>query len=99
MARNGLMAEGFIGRRSAHSSGGTVDLTLVRAGEKVSLPMDPGFDFFDPLTDTDSTGIPPEAKANRKRLVAVMARHGFRNYRREGVALHLWPGTFRRPDV
>jgi D-alanyl-D-alanine dipeptidase len=83
VARNRLLAEGYIGRRSAHSSGGTVDLTLVRAGEKISLTMGTGFDFFDPLAYTADRHVPPEAEANRKRLVAAMARQGFRNYRRE----------------
>jgi zinc D-Ala-D-Ala dipeptidase len=83
VARSRLIAEGYVGRRSGHSSGGTVDLTMVRLGEKASVPMGTGFDFFDPLAFTAAKDIPSEAKANRKRLVAAMARHGFRNYKRE----------------
>lgn len=83
VARSRLIAEGYIGRRSGHSSGGTVDLTLVRPGEKTSVPMGTGFDFFDPQASTASKDISSEAQANRKRLVAAMTRHGFRNYKRE----------------
>jgi D-alanyl-D-alanine dipeptidase len=45
--------------------------------------MGTGFDFFDPLAFTASRAVSPEARANRKRLVGAMARHGFRNYERE----------------
>lgn len=83
VARNRLVAEGYIGRRSGHSSGGTVDLTLMRLGEKVAAPMGTGFDFFDPRAFTASGEISAAARANRTRLVAAMMRHGFRNYRRE----------------
>ena len=83
VARNHLLAEGYIGRRSSHSSGGTVDLTLVRLGEKTSMPMGTGFDFFDPLAYTASRQVSAEARANRKLLVDAMAHRGFRNYKRE----------------
>jgi zinc D-Ala-D-Ala dipeptidase len=83
VARNRLVTEGYIGRRSGHSSGGTVDLTLVRLGEKVSVPMGTGFDFFDPRASTASKDISKQAKANRQRLSAAMGRHGFNNYKRE----------------
>ena len=45
--------------------------------------MGTSFDFFDPAAFTDSSALPGDAKANRKRLVEAMARHGFLNYRRE----------------
>jgi D-alanyl-D-alanine dipeptidase len=81
-ARNRLIAEGYIAKKSGHSSGGTVDLTLVRL-DRMPVPMGTGFDFFDPLAFTASKAVSPEARANRKRLVRAMARHGFRNYERE----------------
>lgn len=83
VARNRLLAEGYIGRKSGHSSGGTVDLTLLRLADRSPLPMGTSFDFFDPAAFTDSSALPGDAKANRKRLVEAMARHGFQNYRRE----------------
>jgi D-alanyl-D-alanine dipeptidase len=86
--RTRLLAEGYIARKSGHSSGGTVDLTLVRLGRHASLPLGTDFDFFDPLARMDNRRAPPEVKANRKRLLEVMARHGFDNYQREWWHFH-----------
>ena len=83
--RNRLIAEGYIAARSGHSSGGTVDLTLVRdaAGGFKPLDMGTNFDFFDPAAATGSKKIPAEARVNRLLLVDAMAAAGFANYRRE----------------
>ena len=81
VARDRLLAEGYIGRKSSHSAGSTVDLTLIRNGKP--LDMGTGFDFFDPLAFTDARAISAAARTNRKRLVAIMKAHGFANYRRE----------------
>jgi D-alanyl-D-alanine dipeptidase len=83
--RNRLIVEGYIGRTSGHSSGGTVDLTLVRLSEvgHTLLPMGTAFDFFDPLASTKSNRIAAEARASRRLLVEAMSARGFRNYRRE----------------
>lgn len=90
--RDRLIAEGYIGRRSGHSSGGTVDLTLARLTDAgpVPMPMGTAFDVFDPAAHTASTAVSKEARANRRRLVEAMERHGFRNYHREW-----WHFSFR----
>jgi D-alanyl-D-alanine dipeptidase len=80
--RDRLITEGYIGRRSGHSSGSTVDLTLVTL-DGAELDMGTGFDFFDPLSHTASTGVSKTIRANRKVLVEAMQRRGFRNYSRE----------------
>ncbi len=76
-----LFELGYIGARSGHSLGATVDLGLTRAG----APLDFGsrFDLFDPRSATGSKAVPPQAQANRAKLAALMARHGFANYPRE----------------
>lgn len=78
VAKHALLAAGYIEARSGHSRGSTVDASLVRGGE----PLDFGtpFDFFDPLSHVDATGISDAARANRARLRAAMERHGFRPY-------------------
>ena len=81
IARDRLLAEGYISRRSGHSSGGTVDLTLTRGGRV--LDMGTGFDLFDPMAHTDNSKIPAAAKANRKLLIDAMTRNGFDGYKRE----------------
>lgn len=91
----------YIAKRSGHSRGAAVDLTLVRLdgsqGEKPAhspvcdvekpaseanraLDMGTAFDCFDPLSETRANGISQTQRANRERLLAVMTRHGFRNY-------------------
>lgn len=87
--RGRLIAGGYIGARSGHSSGSTIDLTLTLNGKPLS--MGTGFDFFDPLAYTNSSKIPAEARANRQRLVQAMTRAGFANYRREW-----WHFRYRR---
>lgn len=88
---------GYIARRSGHSRGGAVDLTIMKltnqdADNQVwrdgcgahnggnELDMGTGFDCFDTTSNTAATGISAEAKANRKKLLDLMRRHGFRNY-------------------
>jgi D-alanyl-D-alanine dipeptidase len=85
VARHRLVAEGYIGRRSGHSSGGSVDLTLVRLSGDGPTELDMGtiFDFFDPAARTENSRLPRAIKVNRARLLHAMQRHGFINYRRE----------------
>lgn len=82
VSRDRLIAEGYIGRRSGHSSGSTVDVTLVSL-DGGDIDMGTGFDFFDPLSHTESTGISQAVRANRALLRQAMQKHGFRNYVRE----------------
>jgi D-alanyl-D-alanine dipeptidase len=83
--RNRLVAEGYIGKASAHSSGGTVDLTLVRLTKGSFAPLDLGtsFDFFDPRAHIDSMAVSEDARKLRLLLAEAMARRGFKGYRRE----------------
>ena len=45
--------------------------------------MGTGFDCFDVKANTAASGLTPEERDNRKMLVDVMARHGFKNYDKE----------------
>lgn len=80
--RKALVAQGYIARRSGHSNGFTVDLTLTDA-KGVDLDMGTPFDFFDPRAYTASKDISKAVAERRHRLVAAMAIGGFDNYRRE----------------
>ena len=73
-----LFERGFIARRSGHSRGSTVDLTLF--DEKRGTPLDMGgpFDFFGELSHPDYAGVTPAQHANRMLLRDVMMKHGFR---------------------
>jgi D-alanyl-D-alanine dipeptidase len=48
-----------------------------------SLDMGTGFDCFDKKSFTRGTDLTRDEAARRAHLVAVMARHGFVNYKRE----------------
>jgi D-alanyl-D-alanine dipeptidase len=54
-----------------------------------SLDMGTGFDCFDPKANTDAPGLTPDQERNRKLLLDVMSRHGFKNYPKE-----IWHFTF-----
>ena len=72
-----LFAEGYIAARSGHSRGSTVDLTLVSLDTGRELNMGSRWDFFDPVSWSESRNISLLAQANRTLLKLVMMRHGF----------------------
>lgn len=78
-----LFAQGYIARRSSHSSGRTVDLTLYDPATRSQVDMGTIFDFFSPLSATASRDVSVEAQNNRGLLLRVMERHGFHNYSKE----------------
>lgn len=80
--RKRLNAEGYIARRSGHSNGYTVDLTLTDA-KGTELDMGTPFDFLDPRAHTTAKDISKAAAERRHVLVTAMAEGGFENYRRE----------------
>ncbi len=84
----------YISPTSGHSRGATLDLTLLRcdAAGRSCTPLDMGtaFDFFDARANTDSALVTPLQRANRQRLLAAMAKHGFSNY-----ALEWWHYTLK----
>jgi D-alanyl-D-alanine dipeptidase len=77
-----LIAEGFIGKKSIHSTGLAVDLCLARQ-DGSALDFGTTFDFFDPRSATAHRAISGEAKRNRSKLLELLAREGFENYHRE----------------
>ena len=108
VAKGALLKDGYIGKRSTHSSGLAVDLTLVGSGNSGKVvertgpcrgPIDDGldmgttFDCFDPMAQTADPGIAITARQSRLLLVAAMGRHGFSNYRREW-----WHFTYGHDD-
>jgi len=93
--RGDLIAKGYIGARSAHSRGSTIDLGIVPlqgapaadpacgAAGANTLDFGTGFDCFDPASETASRGVSGDVSKNRRLLVETMTAAGFRNYRRE----------------
>lgn len=93
--REKLVAEGYIGRRSAHSRGSTVDVALAPlnglgapdpdcgATQTGSLDFGTGFDCFASRSATASKAVGAQARTNRRLLTEAMRAAGFRNYPRE----------------
>lgn len=81
--KRNLFKAGYIASRSRHSSGSTIDLTIIDLKTGAELDMGTPYDFFgkaswylhDDLTETQ--------KANRKLLHDTMLANGFRHYPKE----------------
>ena len=73
-----LFEKGFIARRSGHSRGSTVDLTLLDEKSGTLLDMGGPFDFFGELSHPDYTGVTPAQYANRMLLQSAMMKRGFK---------------------
>lgn len=93
--RSDLIAEGYIGEKSSHSRGSTVDLAIApltgpgapdpacgAAGTGI-LDFGTGFDCFDEASETAHRPLSFAAEVNRKRLLDEMTAAGFANYRGE----------------
>lgn len=76
--KSALFSEGYISKKSGHSRGSTVDLTLF--DEKTGKDVDMGgtFDFFGERSHFDYKGLTPEQHDNRMLLRTIMIAHGFK---------------------
>lgn len=79
--RTKLLDDGYIARASNHNRGNTLDLTLVTLADGTELDMGTAWDTFSPASHYGAAQ--GEAKANRKRLRAVMTKHGFVPFEKE----------------
>ena len=72
-----LFSKGYIAKRSSHSRGSTVDLTLLdmRTGKEVDMGSQ--FDWFGIESHPDYRGITEEQYENRMFLQKAMVRNGF----------------------
>ena len=96
--RGDLIAEGYIGQRSSHSRGSTVDVALALADADAAAAPDPdcgaekaatldfgtGFDCFDLRSYTAHSPLPPAAVANRNRLLATCSKPASATIRTNG---------------
>lgn len=79
-----LFRLGYIAKRSGHSRGSTVDITLVRrAGGGSDPEMGTRFDFFSPKSWPADNSVGMTAQRNRALLADAMRRAGFQPYRQE----------------
>lgn len=73
-----IFSRGFVARKSGHSRGSTVDLTLVYAATGEEVDMGGPFDFFGERSHTFSEQITEQQRQNRLLLRNAMLRRGFR---------------------
>ncbi|MDF1659916.1 MAG: M15 family metallopeptidase [Verrucomicrobiales bacterium] len=82
ISKSSLVGGGYISGLSRHSSGSTVDLTLINTAGR-ELDMGTPFDFFGTESSHNSQIPTPEQQANRRKLKAAMERGGFFAYHKE----------------
>ena len=76
----------YVARRSGHSRGSTIDMTICYKDTKKEVDMGGHFDYFGPPSHPTFTGKYPggevteEHKQRRMMLREVMVRHGFNPY-------------------
>jgi D-alanyl-D-alanine dipeptidase len=73
-----LFELGYIAKRSGHTRGCAVDLTLVQKETLYDLDMGTHFDFMDPLSWHGAKGLTNEQNKNRTLLKDTMLKCGFR---------------------
>lgn len=72
-----LFVQGYIAKKSGHSRGSTIDLTLLDMKTGKEVDMGGPFDYFSELSHPDYRGITDEQYENRMMLQKVMVRNGF----------------------
>ena len=86
ISKDSLVPQGYIWKKSGHSRGSTIDLTLVyNSGKNARQEVDMGteWDFFGPESWPSYEGVPDECFERRQYLQAVMIKHGFSPLREE----------------
>ena len=78
LEKQALFAEGYIARRSSHSRGSAVDLTLLDMKTGREADMGSPFDLFSEASHPDYRGVTDEQFENRMLLQKAMIRNGFR---------------------
>ena len=87
----------FIGKRSGHSRGSAVDLTLFDMSAGVDLDMGGPFDFFGARSSFGFEGLTPTQAENRRLLRSLMTDCGFEPLEAEWWHFMLRPEPY--PDT
>ena len=75
-----LFKEGYISRKSGHSRGSTVDLTLYDLSNDIDVDMGGTFDYFGERSHTNYKHLTQEQHDNRMLLKGdIMLKHGFKS--------------------
>lgn len=78
-----LFAQGYIAKKSGHSRGSTVDVSLVDLSTMKQIDMGSIYDYFGIRSSTFYPNISDSQKNNRMILYNIMINNGFKNYSKE----------------
>lgn len=81
--KRNLFKLGFIAKKSGHSRGSTIDLTLAYKKTGALVDMGSPFDFFGEISYYNTTLVSSTQHANRKILKDAMSKQGFKPYAKE----------------
>ena len=81
--KRNLFRDGYIASKSRHSSGSTIDLTIVDLKTGKELDMGTPYDYFGEASWYLHEDLTTAQKANRALLHNMMSTHGFRHYPKE----------------
>lgn len=82
MEKDTLFRDGYISKKSRHSRGSTVDLTIVDENGK-DIDMGGYFDLLDTVSNYDTDKITKQQRNNREYLKRIMDEAGFDSIRTE----------------
>ena len=83
LKKHDIFTRQFIAKYSRHSSGSTVDVTIVDNVTGKELDMGTPYDFFGEESSINFKGINETQQKNRMLLLQIMLRNEFRNYPKE----------------
>ncbi len=83
VAKKDLFKLQYIATKSRHSSGSTVDITIIDLKTKKELDMGSSYDFFGRISWVSYQGLSQKQLKNRQLIQRVMLKNGFRNYPKE----------------
>jgi D-alanyl-D-alanine dipeptidase len=78
-----MFEKGYVARKSGHSRGSTVDLSLYHTATGELAPMGGDHDLMDVVSHHGADGITEEEAKNREHLCSIMETCGFSSYDRE----------------
>ncbi len=73
-----LFTLGYVAKKSGHTRGSTVDLTVINLADQSELDMGTIFDFMDELSHPTSKAVTSQQFANRMMLREIMLDHKFK---------------------
>ncbi|GAB3587055.1 D-Ala-D-Ala dipeptidase VanX-Sc [Amycolatopsis endophytica] len=78
--KSDMVKKGYVARKSGHSRGSTVDLTLYDLATGEPARMGGDHDLMDPISRHEASEVTPAETFNRERLRLIMEESGFARY-------------------